>query len=196
VESARAGNGFAVSDPAAAAGGLAHDHDEILRRLTKALESRKAVRDRLSKLDGPGDGGRAALVRDAIEATGGVDALVEALAPSMTAGASEDLARLRRDIEALGDRLETIDPETRLAAELTGRIEALQAQVPGLQSLIRQQRTESAAAMAARAIGGALPAVQSLEAAVGDVRPGLASALNAIRASDDDLVATVAELIG
>jgi hypothetical protein len=196
VESARAGSGFATSDASASAAGLAHDHDEILRRLTKALESRKALRDRLARLDAHGDGGRSQAVQSAIEATGGVDALVGTLAPSMTAAASDALAKVRRDINGIGGQLESIDDESRLYAELSERLEGLRSQVPALQSAIRSQKTDAAGALVSAAIGGTLPAVQALEAAVGDVRPGLASALNTIRADADALLATVAELIG
>jgi hypothetical protein len=196
LDSARAGSGFAVSDPEAAGSGFNHDHDEVLRRLQKALESRKAVRDRLARLDSHGDGGRSQAVRQAIDSAGGIDALVGALAPRMHGMPAESaLEKLRLDMDGIAGQLEVIDPETRLATELTARLAGLDAQIPGLQSAIKQQKGEAAGALVSAAIGGTLSGIQSLESAV-PFRPELAAALNAIRASDDDLVNVVAELIG
>jgi hypothetical protein len=196
LESAKAGGGFATSDPAASAAGLAHDHDEVLRRLTKGLEVRQALRDRLARLDAHGDGGRSQAVHAAVEATGGFDALVEALAPTMPAPAADALAKLRRDMDGLAGQLASIDPETRLAAELVARLAGLDAQIPALQSTVKQQKTDAAGALVAAAIAaGTLPAVQALESAVRSIRPGLAEALGGIRGDDDALLAVVEELI-
>jgi hypothetical protein len=183
-------------DPKAEQEGFGHHHDAILCRLRPLLERRQSIRDRLAKLDARGDAGRSAAARSAIEAAGGVDAVVAALTPSMTAAAEGALQALRADIDATARKLSRIDDESRLAGDLRASLEAMEGRVPGLQWTIGEQRKAAAGELVQDAVTGDLAAVKRLAVAVGPKLPALAEALDAVRATDDDLVSVVEELIG
>jgi hypothetical protein len=197
VQAARDGHGFATSDLKASGAGFDHIHDEIGRRLEAALTTRRVLAEKLAALDGDGDVARSLLARQDVAAAGGVDALVEALAPRQTVPAESDLAKLLGDIEALADKVLGIDDESKLHAELTDRLEGLKARLPVLQSTVKQQRQTAAAALVSAAVdGGSLPAVAALEQAVGPINPKLAAALGSIVADDDALLAVLGEMAG
>jgi hypothetical protein len=196
VAAARAGNGIAHPDQQMEAAGWNHEHDALMLRFEASLKARRDIAHRLAKLDARGDAGRSAAVQSAIQAAGDVDAVVKALAPSMTAAASAELDRVRRAMDDAAGQLDRIDPETRRAAELRQRLEQLRARIPELQWTVAHQQSAAAGAMVAAAIAGPLPAVQALESAVQPALPELAAALNAVRADGADLVNVVAELIG
>lgn len=175
--------------------GLAHSHDGFLQRCEALLKSRQTIRDRLARLDGQGDAGRAAAVRLALESAGGVDAVAEALAPSMASPAADELARVRRDIEGLFRQIAGTDPETRLAAELSARKATAEARADELRAPIARQRAEAAGALVAGALTGRLESIAALEATAREARPELAAALGGLRGDDAELAAVVEELI-
>jgi hypothetical protein len=176
--------------------GLTHQHDEFLRRAEALLSSRETLRARLARLDGLGDAGRADQARAAVEAAGGVDDLVEVLAPSMPSADSAEVPKLKRDVDGLASQLGRIDPDSRLAAELAARLATLEARREELASLAAKQRTAAAGSLVASALAGGLPAIQALESAVRTVRPELAEQLARLRGEEAELLATVAEMIG
>lgn len=176
--------------------GLVHEHDEFLRRAEELLKARATLRGRMAALDGTGDGGRAAMVRSEIDRTGGVDALVDALAPTMTVQAAADLALVRRAAADLTRQLSQIDPETKNAAAMTERRQGLDSRATELEGLVKKQQAASAAGIVAAALTGKLAAVMALETACASIRPALAEACVSVRAGETDLVATIAEMIG
>jgi hypothetical protein len=176
--------------------GLAHSHDGFLTRCEEMLKERQSLQARLGRLDPETDAGRARSVQAAVDAAGGADVVVAKLAPSMTAGASAELDKVRRDMEGLGHRLEAIDPETILAASLVAELAVLDGRIPGLQATIKAQKSSQASGLLDAATSGALASVAALASACAGALPDLGSALGALLGDDATLTATVDELIG
>jgi hypothetical protein len=176
--------------------GLAHSHDGFLSRCQQMLEERQSLKARLGRLDPETDAGRSRAVQAAVAAVGGADVVVAKLAPTQTAEASAELDKVRRDMEGLSDRLETIDPETNLATALVAELASLDGRVAGLQATIKAQKSSLAAGQVGAATSGVLSAIAALESACAGALPELAGALGSLRGDDATLTATIAELIG
>jgi hypothetical protein len=182
-------------DPAHDQTGLVVPDDEFLRRAEALLTRRQALRRRLDRLDSVGDPGRAVLVQDVINQAGGAAAVAAAIAPGRPAPQASEAARVRSAVAVLAGALGALDPESSQARELSERHDALGERLAAHEAAAAGHRLASARSLIADATRGRLTALAELESALRPIDPELAVAVGALRASDRELVATVAELL-
>lgn len=175
--------------------GLGTRDDELIRRAEPLLESRRSLEARIARLDALGNGGRSEAVYDVIDGLGGVEALRDRLTPSMGSGAAARHAATRVDIARAEAELAEIDPDTRKHALKQSQIERLRARADAFFRQIEGERSASADQLVLGATSGHCDLVAALASALRPTDSEAADRLEAIITRDDELAATVAELL-
>ena len=173
--------------------GLVHQHDEWLRRAEALLERRQTLRTQLDRLDPTGDAGRSAMVKEAIDAAGGPSIVAESIRHATREAA--ELGKAKRAVDAIVGGLAGIDPETERAALLNADLVKAKERLTAAAEASELAKARTAGAIVERALSGTLAGIAELQSYL-SADAELAKALDAIRASDTDLVAVVEALMG
>jgi hypothetical protein len=170
---------------------VADASDLWLEKMTRALERRASLKERLAAL---GDDREArARTITAVVGVAGELAVVESVAPKML---SPDFSasRIKHALEDADARLSRLDPDSRAYKQLTADRQELQDSLQDARDRAEAHRTDLARRLVQEASGGSLEHITMLSQHVSD--PELSRALAAARGGDDVLISTVAELMG